>query len=256
MRITKGYNSMNLKKKPEIKNLPVKTNDEICLLEITDDFLKKNVNITKGYVINLKKRPDRLDRFTNEIKFYLPDINISVIEAVDGSSLNLNDEFLKKNVNKWNFQKLSDKMLRGVIGCCLSHLNCYDLISKSDDEFAIIFEDDCSFISDEHKKIAKDYLKNLEIPKKFGIIFLNKWPSEPIQRIGKLNRISGSPTSEAYIINKEYAEILYKENINDIGAIDSHMHKTMKKYPEYPSYQLVDELFTQYNRADTNIQIN
>ena len=32
MRITKGYNSMNLKKKPEIKNLPVKTNDEICLL--------------------------------------------------------------------------------------------------------------------------------------------------------------------------------------------------------------------------------
>jgi hypothetical protein len=28
----------------------------------------------------------------------------------------------------------------------------------------------------------------------------------------------------------------------------------MNKYPEYPSYQLVDELFTQHNRADTNIQ--
>jgi hypothetical protein len=32
------------------------------------------------------------------------------------------------------------------------------------------------------------------------------------------------------------------------------MSKIMYKYPEYPSYQLVDELFIQYNRADTNIQ--
>ena len=248
MRITKGY-SMNLKKKPVKK--PVKKN-EISLLEITDDFFKKNVNITNGYVINLKKRPDRLNRFTNEVSKYLADINISVIEAVDGNLLNLKD--VKKNVNKWNYINLREKTLRGVIGCCMSHLKCYDLISKSDDEFAIIFEDDCVFISDKHKKIATDYLKNLEIPEKFGIIFLNKWPSDPVQRIGKLNRITGAPTSEAYIINKEYAEIMYKENINDIGAIDSHMYKTMNKYPEYPSYQLVDELFIQYDRKDTNIQ--
>ena len=73
-------------------------------------------------------------------------------------------------------------------------------------------------------------------------------------RVGKLYRIKGSPTAEAYIINKEYAKILYEEIIINIGAIDSRMSKIMRKYPEYPSYQLVDELFIQHNRSDTNIQ--
>jgi len=242
MRITKGYNSMNLKKPDRIK--------VIDLLDLSKDFFK-NIDITKGYVINLKKRPDRLNRFTNEVSKYLPDINIIVIEAIDGDLLNLQDEFYKKIVNK---HKLSEKMSRGIIGCCLSHLNCYDLICKNNDDYVMIFEDDCSFISDEHKKIAQDYLKNLEIPEKFGIIFLNKWRSVPIQRVGKLNRITGAPTTEAYIINKEYAEILYRENINDIWTIDSQMCKIMNKYPEYPSYQLVDGLFIQYDRSDTDIQ--
>ena len=210
------------------------------------------VKITKSYVINLKKRSDRLNRFKNEVSLYLPEINIEVIEAVDGTLLNLKEDF--KNVNKWNFLNLSEKTLRGVVGACLSHLNCYDLISKSNDEYVIIFEDDCAFRTVEHKKIAQKYLNELEIPEKFGIIFLNKWSAQPVERVGKLNRIKGSPTAEAYIINKEYAKILYEEIIINIGAIDSRMSKIMRKYPEYPSYQLVDELFIQHNRSDTNIQ--
>jgi GR25 family glycosyltransferase involved in LPS biosynthesis len=216
------------------------------------------VKIEKGYVINLKKRPDRLERFQNQIGSYLPDINIDVVEAIDGSLLDLTDSYYKKNVNKWNFDNLSDKTLRGVIGCCLSHLKCYDLISKSDDECSIIFEDDCAFRTEEKKKVAQDVINKLEIQErfgvKFGIIFLNKWDAKPVLRCGKLNRIEGSPTAEAYIISKEYAKILYKENINNIGAMDAHMGQLIQKYPEYPSYQLVDELFTQYDRKDTNIQ--
>lgn len=212
------------------------------------------MKIKKGYVINLKKRPDRLIRFKNEVSEYLQDINITVIEAVDGSSIDLNEEFYKNNVNQWNFNHLSDQMLRGVIGCCLSHLNCYDLISKSDDEHAIIFEDDCTFISENKKKIGQEYINQLELPEKFGIIFLNRWLSKPVEKLGKLNRITGSPTAESYIISKDYAKILYDENIKNIGAIDAHMGQLISKYPEYPSYQLVDELFVQYNRKDTNIQ--
>ena len=185
---------------------------------------------------------------------HLPHINIDVIDATDGSLLNLKDESIKKNVNNWNFINLSEKTLRGVIGCCLSHLNCYELISKNEDEYVIIFEDDCAFISDNHKKTAQDYINQLELPEKFGIIFLNKWSSQALEKIGKLNRIKGVPTSEAYIINKEYAKILYKEIVNNIGAIDSRISKIACKYPEYPYYQLVNELFIQYNRKDTNIQ--
>ena len=70
-----------------------------------------------------------------------------------------------------------------------------------------------------------------------------------------MNKIKGAPTTESYIISNEYAKILYNENIKNIGAIDAHMSQLISKYPEYPSYQLVDELFIQYNRTDTNIQI-
>lgn len=214
------------------------------------------VKITKGYVINLKKRPDRLDRFQKQISAYLPDIDITVVEAVDGTSLNLEDPFYKKNVNKWNFDNLkNEKKLRGVIACCLSHLNCYDLISKSDEEYSLIFEDDCAFRSDIKQQKGQEFINQLRIPPgKFGIIFLNKWDSKKIARAGQLNKIEGAPTAESYIISKDYARILYKENITNIGAIDAHMGQLIKKYPDYPSYQLVDELFIQHDRSDTNIQ--
>jgi glycosyl transferase family 25 len=211
----------------------------------------------KGYLINLKKRVDRLERFQNELGNALPDINIEVVEATDGSLLDLTDVTLRSDVNEWNFKHLSEKQLRGVIGCCLSHLKCYELIGNNDDKYAIIFEDDCWFKSEKHKKMANDFIKQLNIPEKFGIIFLNKW-SYKVKRVNRVDKdydlITGPPTTEGYIISKEYAKILYDANIHNIGEIDTHMGKLISKYPEYPTYQLVDELFIQYDRKDSNIR--
>jgi GR25 family glycosyltransferase involved in LPS biosynthesis len=209
----------------------------------------------KGYLINLKKRIDRLERFQNEVGNSLPDINIEVVEAIDGRLLDLTDVKLRNDVTAWNFKHLSEKLLRGVIGCCLSHLKCYELIGNNDDKYAIIFEDDCWFKSEKQKKMANDFIKQLNIPEKFGIIFLNKWEVKRIKRVDKdYDLITGAPTAESYIISKEYAKILYDENIHNIGAIDTHMGLLISKYPEYPSYQLVNELFIQYDRTDSNIR--
>ena len=150
---------------------------------------------------------------------------------------------------------LSETSLRGVIGCCLSHLKCYEIISNNNDKYALIFEDDCWFKNEKHKIIANSFIKQLKIPEQFGIIFLNEWSVNRIKRVDKdYDLISGSPTTESYIISKEYAKILYDENIHNIGAIDNHMGQLIKKYPEYPSYQLVDELFIQYDRKDSDIR--
>jgi GR25 family glycosyltransferase involved in LPS biosynthesis len=208
----------------------------------------------KGYLINLKKRVDRLERFQNTIGNALPDINIEVVEAIDGSLLDLKDVKLRKDVNARNLH-LPEKLLRGVIGCCLSHLKCYEIIGNNDDKYAIIFEDDCWFKNETQKKIANGFIKQLNIPEKFGIIFLNKWVVNRIKSVDKdYDLITGSPTTESYIISKEYAKILYDANIHNIGAIDAHMGQCIPKYPEYPSYQLVNELFIQYDRKDSNIR--
>ena len=122
----------------------------------------------KGYLINLKSRPDRLERFENKVKIHLPNISIELVEAIDGSNLDLTDKELIKNVNPWNFKYLSEKTLRGVIGCCLSHLECYKRIYQGDNPYAIIFEDDCAFIKG-METYSNDIIKNINIPDKFGI---------------------------------------------------------------------------------------
>jgi glycosyl transferase family 25 len=102
----------------------------------------------KGYVINLKCRPDRLDRFNNCVKKYLPDVDIEVVEAFNGNNIILNDSKFAVRVNKEIWSRISsEKMFRGVMGCCLSHLECYKRIYESNEKYAMIFEDDCYFIN-------------------------------------------------------------------------------------------------------------
>lgn len=210
----------------------------------------------KGYLINLKIRTDRLNRFNTCVKKHLPGINIEVVEAVNGTELNLNDPELKKNVNDWNFKYLGEKTLRGIIGCCLSHLECYKRIYESSDKYAMIFEDDCYFINGKQLN-SNDIIVNLKVPEKFGIIWFNKWDYVKLKSSSENNLIQileGYKTMEAYLISNEYAKILYDENITNIGAIDAHIGILMKKYPEYPCYTINDDIFIQYNRGDSNIR--
>jgi GR25 family glycosyltransferase involved in LPS biosynthesis len=211
----------------------------------------------KGYLINLKSRPDRLERFNNQVRTYLPDIDIELVEAIDGSKLDISNEELRKNVNPWNFKHLKEKTLRGVIGCCLSHLECYKKISQNDNPHAIVFEDDCVFIKGQELG-SNDLIKNIKLPEKFGVIWLGKWDRGI--KLGTKNTdnlvkiIKGYKTGEAYIISKDFASILYEENICNIGAIDAHIGLTMGKYPDYPCYTYSHDIFTQYDRTDSNIR--
>ncbi len=210
----------------------------------------------KGYLINLEKRQDRLKNFIENIETYLQDIQIEKINAVDGSILDLNNVDLKKNINPWNFKNLKEKTLRGVIGCCLSHLNCYKKIIESNDKYAIIFEDDCVFIKNKETN-ANNFLKNLPIPENFGIIWLNDWDNSiDANFINEYYYLvnGGAKTTEAYIVSKEFAKILYDENITNIGAIDAHISQVYSRHPEYPCFNIKSNIFTQLDRRDSNIR--
>ncbi len=210
----------------------------------------------KGYLINLEKRSDRLENFVNSVQKFLPDIQIEKVNAVDGSILDLNNKDLKKNVNPWNFKNLGEKTLRGVIGCCLSHLDCYKKIIEGNDKYVIIFEDDCAFIKNMEIN-SNNFLKKLPIPEKFGIIWLNDWGNSIDNKFinEHYNLVSsGAKTTEAYIISKEFAKILYDENINNIGAIDAHISQVYSRHPEYPCFNIKTNIFTQYDRRDSDIR--
>ena len=113
------------------------------------------INQMKGYVINLKKRPDRLERFNSNITNKLPFISFEVIEAIDGNTLDLKDNLLIKRINEWTLKRLHPKLFRGVVGCCISHLECINRIANGEDNYAIVFEDDCVFKDNLKKEFFK-----------------------------------------------------------------------------------------------------
>ncbi len=211
----------------------------------------------KGYLINMKSRPDRLQNFKNNVEKYLPDINIELVEAADGKSLDLNDIELKKNINEWNFKYLNDKCLRGIVGCCLSHLKCYKKMIDENIDKAIIFEDDCIFRNDSYKNII---LNETIIPEDCGIIWINYWENTDYCNIkpSKYPNMSylpnTAPTTEAYIITNKFAKILYNNIHNDIGAIDVMIKQTFNKFSELNPYILKDPPFKQNNRSDSDIR--
>mgnify|MGYP001552514900 CR=1 FL=1 len=203
----------------------------------------------KAYVINLKKRPDRLQRFMENIGNQL---SAEVVEGLDGSEIDPYNDYYRKNVNEWNFKHLSDKSLRGVIGCCVGHLSVYEKIIEKNIPRALIFEDDAHPEVDNFKEI----IDNIVFPEKFSVIYLNQFSirlrkSEEYV-LKEINR--ANETAESYIISNEFAKLAYEYSKNNIGAADAHLHLCYEENKEYTPYILSSPIFRQYNRKDSNIR--
>jgi GR25 family glycosyltransferase involved in LPS biosynthesis len=221
---------------------------------------ERNIN---AYIINLKRRVDRLETFNAEVLSLIPNVKINVVEAIDGRMLDLTDEKLILSVHEWNFKYLQNKTLRGVIACCQSHMKCLEQIILSDSPYAIVFEDDCT-VYDNMKNCVNDILTMMKIPEKFSVVYLNR-VMRNMENINDVdNRIIMLPkglsaTAEAYLISKEFAQILLTELKKDsgVGAFDAHLKQIIKNYyDQYQCYQTNFPLFKQkHHGIDSDIQI-
>lgn len=105
------------------------------------------MNIMKTYVINLKTSTDRKLYMENLLAPYKDFLNVHFIEAFDGRKLT------EKQLDEcWNqketYKTYGRYMKGGEIGCALSQRKCYSELLKSEDEIALIFEDDVAFKND------------------------------------------------------------------------------------------------------------
>jgi GR25 family glycosyltransferase involved in LPS biosynthesis len=93
-------------------------------------------------VINLKRRPDRLDRIKNNL--YL---KYNVVSAVDGQSIAYNQEIEKI------FRGNDFHSKKTVIACALSHYYIWQELVQSNCPLYIIIEDDATFCDDFKQKV-------------------------------------------------------------------------------------------------------
>lgn len=220
----------------------------------------------KTYVVNLKRRPDRLDNFYNACSF--PKEEIEVVYGFDGKNY---DNELETEQTLYN--KLSDDLLPGEKGCLISHLRIFKDIVDKKIPFAMIFEDDAIFCDDFKYKIEQCID---EMPKDTKIVYFGG-------RFGpnfKMTPGSFVPISEnivahknvnwydrdcgnhdrgtfGYIISYSLAEYLvsyFDANIYLDFALDNFMLKICmnNSIPIYNTYPLL--CYSHVNSTDSDIR--
>jgi GR25 family glycosyltransferase involved in LPS biosynthesis len=228
---------------------------------------KNNLHPTiKSWVINLERRPDRLDNFLNKY----PGINnlLNIHKAVDGSIL----------VSTPQLQKIFDgnnyNMREGLVGCAMSHIELYiKLVSSNDTDAFIIMEDDISFVDDFYQKLSTIIKQSTKV--NWDMIYLghhlyknhqlddpyNKTNSPTIEKWSTQQSLSKSMGGTGgYIISKQGAEKLLTF-INKFGmtnGIDTVQQKaadTLNIYYCHP-HLIYSECFMGDNNPDTDIQHN
>lgn len=129
----------------------------------------------KTYLINLKRRPDRLEKFMKTYRASdMKNISLSRISAVDGSEIDINkvplSEVAKgelKQIETTGFRSKHYQLTRGAIGCYLSHVKVWRDIVENEHAHGLIFEDDVSLPVDINEKIHKSMK---DVPKDWDII--------------------------------------------------------------------------------------
>ncbi len=193
-------------------------------------FYKKNVSSielfnnfeTKFEVVHMSGNQERLENIKNQEN--IAEIQIDLFEAVNGSKIDipkLHKEGIVKqpwDTHRYNNapnEKLKDKIMKGEIGCYLSHLYLLKKIANSDyDGWTIIFEDDLvlsNTFKDELHKILIDLDENDN--DNVDMIYLGNTNQHHCNKGLFKNNLCYPDTpygTQAYMVNKRSAQKIYE----------------------------------------------
>ena len=215
-------------------------------------------------VINLNRSKERLQK----IKARLNELNVGFerIEAFDGSNLN-NDEYraLTYPYNHPCRIRFTRELTKGEVGCFISHRKCWEKLVESNDNYAVILEDDL-YISDE----AKQFLTNLDwIPQNIGLIRLssfyctnNRLYIKDKSVLNSHNEYSIAKTlryaigTQCYVISKEFAKMAIEMSNKFECPVDEFLFNRLFEFANTcESWQLIPSVICQNDNADSSIGI-
>tara|TARA_X000001036_G_C20676826_1_gene804500 strand:+ start:119 stop:811 length:693 start_codon:yes stop_codon:yes gene_type:complete len=197
------------------------------------------MNNIKIYWINLDRSPERRERM--EYQFKQNNItNHQRIEGIDG-----------KNIDFSEYKDKCTDISVYELACTLSHLKAIETAHNNGDEYALIFEDDCTFEYIKYQKYSIDELIEIMNNEHSGWNMLQLCTCG---RIDHCERMKANPNliekksrdcTTAYLINKNGMELLLQCN-NKIAQCDNYIYKNCRTYcvtKPYFSYQF-SNIFT------------
>ncbi len=210
--LTPNYDKeLVIAKRNALKKVKYLKDESRTKIELPESFI--NHFFDHVYLINLKRRPDRLKKMQKLLKRLK--IDFTLIEAVDGKEI----KRIPKGLNS------------GIVGCHLSHLKVLKDIQEKEFEQALILEDDLI----PHKEF-ESLLANLHlIPKDWKLLYIGTADWE-----GKSKRTE--PYYRGIDINSTFAYSVKKEIVGELIRMfekpitkpcDTLLHSAQRKHKTY-----------------------
>jgi len=179
-----------------------------------------NLLFDRIYVINLKRRPDKLSNIMNELAKHdlLGSIPVEVIPGVDGQS-EVDDEFLAANnykiYNKWSDPWWGRSISKGEIGCGVTHHKIWEKV-KEGNENILVLEDDVVLESNFFNRCLKVAPQVQKLDFEFLYMGRKAIFPEKEERLTDLLLIPDySYWTCAYVVTPKGAEKLYNGGYNE-----------------------------------------
>lgn len=178
-----------------------------------DKTLRLNDVVDKIYLLNLERRPDRLQHALTQLS--LNDIEAEVFSAVDGR---LNDMY--PNLN------------RGASGCLQSHLSIIKKSLYEGLESIAIIEDDAFFVEDFEIKFS-NFIS--QVPNDWQFVYLaNNKNNARVERISdNVEKVSNAWSTHAFMINKNAMETTLIISSGGEKPIDVYYGMMQVHFPAY-----------------------
>lgn len=163
----------------------------------------------RTFVINLKESSDRREYMSNLLSDYSI-FDVTFIEAVNGKNMKQAEVESSFDQNA-AFLKYGRVLRGGEIGCTLSHLKCAQALVQSEEDVAIVFEDDL-VLQEKELDGLMDEVRTFLLKEGPAIVLFSGdyWftSKTSFKDKFKLATVREAVCAQAYMINRQAAERL------------------------------------------------
>lgn len=219
-------------------------------------FSKPKAIYDKVYLMNLKRRPDRLDNFLDHYKVSdMKHNKIIKFDAIDGSKLDVSKVPLTElaraelqQLKTTGFRTKHYQLTKGAIGCYLSHVKIWENILKNNYEITLVFEDDAQVPVDLNQKIHDEMRF---IPTDWDII-LYGYICKKCMKYDQYNEVERFMLTHCYMIKKEAIVKILKSNT--LFPITQQIDALMSELSSIVNIYTVKEKLVKQFESRTDIQ--